>query len=64
MKITIKMHGIEHSAEFDHEDITLPLALQTIVFLLEASGWSRDNIIELFNGDGDGKNNPFDWEIS
>lgn len=67
MRITIETHGITHTIDGLTDGVKLPEIIKTFCMMLEQSGWSRENIIALFNDRNDDTNeptnNPFEWDM-
>lgn len=61
LRITFENHNRIYTNELPF-DASLPEIIQKFCHMLEANGWSRENIVSLFQDDGD-NNNPFEWEV-
>lgn len=59
LKITYENHGETRIVELPW-DSSLPKIVLSIMQMLEASGWSREQIAELF---GDSEQSIWEWEV-
>lgn len=59
LKITYENHGETRTVELPW-DSSLPKIVLNIMEILAASGWSRDQIAELF---GDSEQSIWEWEV-